>query len=138
MTGDAVTDFVLDAGPRTFGPDLPAHVREEIAKAPALAWYRRALLIMKQDALARMHAAIARTAQENRQIESSQEFKATNGLGYPESRIPVDVWFQMEDLWGPGCWRDDKFREDFLKHHPELRLKITRGTKGQEYAGAGR
>lgn len=138
MTGDAVTDFVLEAGPRTFGPDLPLHVREEIAKSPALGWYRRALRIMKQEAVAQMHASIARTAAENRQIENSQEFKATNGLGYPEMRIPVDVWFQMEDIWGAGCWKDDGFRQDFLKNHPELRIKVTRGTRGQEYAGGGR
>lgn len=135
MTGDAIIDFVLEAGPRTFGPDLPAHVREEIAKSPALGWYRRALLTMKQFAVKQMHDSIARTAAENRQIENTAEFKACDGLGYPQMRIPVDVWFQMEDLWGPGCWKDDKFREDFLKHHPELRLKVTRGTRGQEYAG---
>lgn len=133
MTGDPITDFVLDAGPRVFGPDLPLHVREEIAKSPTLGWYRRALLIMKQEAVAQMHASIARTAEENRLIENTQEFKACDGIGYPKMRIPVDVWYQMEDIWGVGCWKDDDFQEDFLKQHPELRLKITRGTKGQQY-----
>lgn len=131
VTGDKVVDLALEAGPRMFGPDLPAHARETIAKSAALGNYRGAVKRMAQAELAEMHREIEFVSRQNREIE----FKATDGLGVPEYRIPVSVHFKMEALFGTGCWQDEDFVEDFLKHHPGLRINVTRGTRGQEYGG---
>src|SRR5437762_13076468 len=88
ITGDPNVDLVLEAGPRTFGPDLPLHAREEIAKAESLGWYRQALLGMAQKEQAQMFAEIAHVCKENREIENSSGFKACNGIGYPYYRCP--------------------------------------------------
>jgi hypothetical protein len=137
MTGDADLDFVIEAGPRAFTPDLPVHLRLEIAKSSVLGPYREACRQFAQSQVALMHKEIAALSEENRRIEQSQEFMATNGLGYPYYRKPVSVHYLFEELYGYGCWQDEGFVEDFLKHHPGLRIRTTRGTRGQEYAGKG-
>lgn len=136
MTGNPAIDHLLECGPRAFDADVPASVRDEITGARALGWYNQALLGMAQNEVAEMHREIAFVSKQNREIENTQEFKACDGIGYPTDRIPVSVHLKMEDIYGIGCWKDPAFKEDFLKHHPGLRIKVTRGTRGQEYGGA--
>jgi hypothetical protein len=134
-TGDAVLDFVIEAGPRALTPDVPLEVRLEIAKLDPDGPYRIAVRELSQDRVAHMHRLIDLVSQDNRRIEATQEFKACNGLGYPWYTKPVEVHHYFEALYGTGCWQDEDFVEDFLKHHPGLRIKVTRGTKGQQYVG---
>lgn len=108
-------------------------VRAAIARTPSLGWYRQALVGMAQAEQAQMFAEVEQVCAENRAIENTQEFKAVNGLGYPYYRCPLSVRLRFEDLYGIGCWQHNDFVEDFLKHHPGLRLKVTRGTRGQQY-----
>jgi len=138
-TGDAGLDFIIDAGPRAFTPELPIELRLEIAKldsdGPVIAAMRK----LSRDRVAHMHRLIDLVSQDNRRIEATEEFKATNGLGYPWYRKPAEVHHYFEALYGQGCWEDEAFVNDFLKHHPGLRIRVTRGTRGQQYVnGRGR
>jgi len=133
-TGDPHIDMVLEAGPRVFGRDTPEHVREAIADSPNLHWFKIELANREVHEREKMLAEIRQIGRENREIE----YKATNGLGMPYCRIPLSVIEQGKKMFGDDCWKDSKFTEDFLEAYPECRIKVTRGTRGQEYAGNGR
>jgi hypothetical protein len=75
-----------------------------------------------------MHAEIREIGRQNRLIER----KATS-THVPYCRIPPRVWRAFERIYGEGCWEDKDFMEDFLKHHPECRVIVKRGIRGQEY-----
>ncbi len=47
------------------------------------------------------------------------------------------LWDFFEEIYGQGCWQDKDFMEDVLKHHPELRIRVKRGIRGQEYLRPG-
>jgi hypothetical protein len=130
---ESAFDFVVNAGPRAFTPETPDDVRLEIAKSKSLSWYKQALIKLARRQRKMMFAEIREIARQNRRIE--KEMKACNGLGLPDSRIPMGVYLLFESMYGHGCWKWPGFREDFLKHHPELRLRVRRGTRGQEYGG---
>ena len=127
-TGDAALDFAIEAGPRAFTEDLPKHLRLEIAKSKAHGAYKDALLHLAQNQVALMHAEIRQIGRENRRIER----KATS-THIPYCRIPQLVWDFFEVIYGEGCWKDNDFMEDFLKHHPECRIIVKRGIRGQQY-----
>ena len=65
-------------------------------------------------------------------IENKLDRQATRSH-VPYYRRGMYMTFIYELLFGEGCWQDDDFVEDTLKHHPELRCKVKYGTKGQEY-----
>jgi len=133
-TGDAALDFALEAGPRAFTPELGKHLRFEIAKTHACGPYMDAVMELAQNQVAIMHAEIRQVGRENRRIER----KATS-THIPHCRIPQLVWEFFEAIYGDGCWQDNDFMEDVLKHHPELRINVKRGIHGQEYVnGRGR
>jgi hypothetical protein len=129
--------FALEAGPRAFTPDLTQALRLEIAKAGKHGPYMDALLCLAQHQVALIHAAIAAVSADNRRIEATEEFKAANGLGCPWYRKPQLLHDFFEAIYGDGCWQDKDFVEDVLKHHPGLRIKVTRGTRGQQYLNGG-
>jgi hypothetical protein len=138
-TGDAALDFALEAGPRALTPDLPHEVRFEIGKLDPAGPYMCAVRAFSQDRIAHLHHLIDLVSAENRRIEATEEFKASNGLGYPWYRKPVELHYLFEAEYGIGCWEDENFVEDVLKHHPGLRINVRRGTRGQEYVnGSGR
>lgn len=123
-------EAIAACGPKAFQSEVASpEVRRAINSSPALRWYRDALVGMAQREQAEMFAEIEHVGRENREIERC----ATNGFGLPYYRCPLSVRMRFEDLYGEGCWKDEAFVEDFLKHHPGLRVKVTRGTKGQEY-----
>ncbi len=126
-------ELVVGAGPRAFWPDTPTEVRLEIAKSKSLSWYKDALVRLARRQRKVMFDEIREVARQNRRLE--KEMKACNGIGLPDSRIPLGVYLLFEAMYGHGCWKWPGFREDFLKHHPELRLRVRRGTRGQEYGG---
>lgn len=128
-TGDPHLDLVLEAGPRSFNKLTPEHVRKEIACSTHLEWFKQELILREQHERLKMLAEIRQIGRENREIER----KAVDGLGLPYCRIPLSVIEQGKKLCGDDCWQDPKFMEDFLEQYPECRLKVTRGTKGQEY-----
>lgn len=130
----AALDFVVEAGPRAFTPMVPASVRLEIARSSQLGFYREALKTLAQNEVALIHAEIRAIGQENRRTER----KAVNGIGVPYARFPLRLIEHFKMMYGDDCWPNEEFMEDCLKHHPELRIKVTRGTRGQEYAGRGR
>lgn len=122
-------------GPKCFISEFATpEMRMEIARSQSLSWYREGIKVIAQDEQAQMLAEVANVCRENREMES----KASNGLGLPYYRCPLSVRLRFEDIYGEGCWNDEAFVEDFLKHHPGLRLKVTHGTRGQEYAGCAR
>lgn len=132
-TGDPVLDFVLDAGPRAFTPELASkEVRFAIAKSGALGAYKDALQHLAQHQVALIHAAIEEVGRQNRIIE--KESKATRAF-LPYYRKPILLHDFFEVIYGEGCWQDEDFVEDVLRHHPELRINVKRGIRGQEYAG---
>jgi hypothetical protein len=132
-TGDPVLDFVLEAGPRAFTPELATkEVRFAIAKTGALGAYKDALQHLAQHQVALIHAAIREVGRQNRIIE--KESKATRAF-LPYYRKPLLLHDFFEAIYGEGCWKDNDFVEDVLKHHPELRINVKRGIRGQEYAG---
>jgi hypothetical protein len=135
-SGDVVLDFMLKAGPRVFTPELATkEVRLAIAKSSALGPYRDALKDLAQRQVALIHAEIARVSRENREIEKHS--KACRAF-IPYYRKPLLLHAWMEVCYGEGCWADEDFVEDVLKHHPGLRINVKRGIRGQEYAGSRR
>ena len=114
---------------------MDAEDRKELAQSPAWNAQERARI----EAKARMQQAwILRTADaianKNRQIEH----KAVDGLGEKYGEIPYAAYMQMRALYGDTCWDDPGFIEAFFRDNPQLRVKVTRGTRGQEYAGRAR
>jgi hypothetical protein len=127
-------EAVVSLGPRGLTPDVPNHVRFAIAKSSALGPYKEACLQLAQNQVAIMHEEIREIGRQNRRIER----KATSSH-VPYCRIPPTVWHYFESIYGEGCWKDNDFMEDFLKHHPECRIVVKRGIRGQEYVnGKGR
>ncbi len=125
-------EAVVGLGPRGFGPHVSKDVRFAIAKSSALGPYRDACLLLAQNQVALMHAEIRQIGRENRRIER----KATS-THIPYCRIPQLLWDFFEEIYGQGCWQDKDFMEDVLKHHPELRIRVKRGIRGQEYLRPG-
>jgi hypothetical protein len=83
---------------------------------------------MAQEQVAEIHAEIRRIGIENRSVD----WKATKTF-VPYARIPERMHRMFEYEYGRGCWKDNDFLEDVLKHHPELRVPVKRGMHGQEY-----
>ena len=134
MTGETPLDFVIDAGPRALTPDVPQHIRLELAKTSALGPYREACKLLAQRELEEIHKEIEFVSLENSIID----WKATR-THIPEYRIPISMYEKMEAIFGQGCWQDKDFVEDTLRHHPGLRVKVKRGIHGQQYVnGKGR
>jgi hypothetical protein len=81
--------------------------------------------------LARQQSERLAIARENQRTE----FKAVDGLGVIQARIGKDdyFWAKIEHSW--DCWSDPEFVDWYTKRHAETRIKTTRGTRGQEYAG---
>jgi hypothetical protein len=129
-------NLLASLGPRAFMRELATpEICRVIAKSTALGYFKTALLGMAQNEQAELFDEIAEISRRNRLIENTAEFKAANGFGYPSHRIPLGMWMRFEDIYGEGCWGDPEFVEDTLRHHPGLRIKVTRGTRGQEYGG---
>lgn len=63
------------------------------------------------------------------------EFKAANGLGELQLRVPLETFHAMKGKYGENCWSDPEFIEAFKRDNPHLVPRIRRGTRGQEYAG---
>lgn len=89
------------------------------------------------DALAnlgrRRHAAMRESEKQVAQENQNTVFKATNGLGELYGRIPLDTYIAMQQKYGRDCWKDPNFTKAFFRDNPHLRVKTTRGTRGQEY-----
>src|SRR5262245_40510152 len=128
-TGDAALDSVLETGPRALSY-IPREARLAIAKSGQLGPYKEALRLMAAAEVEERHRENLRFSIENAVID----WKATQDY-IPYCRIPLSVIYKMRDLYGADCWRDEDFTEDFLDHHPGLRVQVKRGIKGQEYAG---
>jgi len=126
-TGDAALDFVLEAGPRALAA-LPREQRLAIAKSGSLGAYKEALRLMAAAEVEEMHKEILYLSIQN----AATDWKATRAF-IPYCRIPLSVNLKMRDIYGEDCWKDDDFLEDFLDHHPGLRVRVKRGTRGQEY-----
>ena len=129
MTGNKDLDFVLEAGPRALTPHVSASVRLEIAKSSELGPYKESLKLLAQEQQAQIWREIEAISAENHRID----WKASNGLGVPYARFPPLLIEHFKLLYGEECWPDEDFIEDILKHHPGLRCKVKRGTRGQEY-----
>jgi hypothetical protein len=128
----AALQFAIEAGPRAFDPDLPTNVRLEIAKSTGLSYYKEAAKKIAEEQWLRIKHAVFMTGLENRLIEKDAHATRSH---IPHCRIPLEMHQAFEAIWGQGCWKNDDFLEDTLKHHPELRINVKYGTKGQEYAG---
>lgn len=124
-------ELILKAGPRALTPDVPEEVRRDLGK---LETFRKAAEDCARLRYAEMHRRQTAIAQANQQIEH----KACNGLGEKVATIDTEVYFQMRALYGDECWSDPEFVKAFLRDNPACRVKTTRGTRGQEYAGRGR
>lgn len=130
---DVLLDFMLHAGPRVFTPELATkEVRFAIAKSSALGAYKDALQHLAKRQVALIHAEIREVGRQNREIEKNS--KACRAF-LPYYRKPLILHDFFEVIYGEGCWQDEDFVEDVLKHHPELRINVRRGIRGQEYAG---
>lgn len=134
-TGDAVLDFMLEAGPRAFMPELAdKQLRLSIAKSSALGPYKEAVTKLAQKQVELIHDEIRRVSIEN----ATTDWKS-GGTHTPYFRVPQLLYDFFECIYGEGCWRDKDFVEDTLKHHPGLRVTVKRGVNGQEYVnGKGR
>lgn len=134
MTGEESLDFVIDAGPRALTPDVPQHIRLELAKTSVAGPYLDACKLLAQHELEEIHREIEFVSLQN----STIDWMAT-GTHIPEYRIPVSMWEKMQAIFGEDCWQDKDFVEDTLKHHPGLRVIVKRGIHGQQYVnGKGR
>jgi hypothetical protein len=133
-TKDPILDFLIEAGPRVFTPEMASkEVRFAIAKSSQLGPFREALQCLAQKQVALMHQLIGQVSRENAAID----WKSA-GSHVPYFRVPQLMWDFFEAIYGEGCWQDEDFVEDTLKHHPGLRVVVKRGSKGQQYVNGRR
>lgn len=71
------------------------------------------------------------------QDNSNSEFKSVNGLGDPIARIGKTEYNAVKNRYlaeygGRNCWDDDQFVRDYIRDNEHVRVKISRGTRGQE------
>jgi hypothetical protein len=66
-------------------------------------------------------------------IENRANERQATASHVPYYRKPQLMHDCFELIFGEGCWQDEDFVEDTLKHHPELRCKVKYGIHGQEY-----
>jgi len=124
---DPALRLVLEAGPSGLA-FAEKTFRLELAKSCAQGPYLEACKQIAQQEVADMHAEI-----EALSIAiAATDWKASK-THIPYCRIPASVIQKMKDIYGDDCWRDEDFLEDFLKHHPGLRVNVKRGMRGQEY-----
>jgi len=108
--------------------DAPKHLQLEIAKASkegAFA-YGRKLLAPWMKEMIDLEAQII-------SIENHQQERQATNSHVPYYRRGRYMTFCYEMVFGEGCWQDNDFVEDTLRHYPGLRCKVKYGTKGQEY-----
>lgn len=116
---------------RLLNPHMPKEQREELGRSSAFAKARAAIAEGARRQQAGMHEEMRAVARAN----SAIEHKAVNGLGEKVATIPQSVFNQMRAIYGDACWEDPEFMRAFLRDNPACRVKTTRGTRGQEYAG---
>jgi hypothetical protein len=117
-------------GPRGFIAELATpEIRRVIAQSTSLGYFKTALLTLAIAEQAEIFREIDRISRENRMIE----WQAKDGIGVPAYRLPPALYLRFEDIYGVGCWQDEDFVEDTLRHHPGLRIEVKRGVNGQEY-----
>jgi hypothetical protein len=108
--------------------DMPRHLQFEIAKTSEGGAYAAGLRLLAPWMLERIRVECEVIGIENK----ANERQATRSH-VPYYRKPQFMHDIFELIFGEGCWQDEEFVEDTLKHHPELRCKVKYGTKGQEY-----
>ena len=123
---------IASAGPRALTPDVPVEVRHEIAKAPA----RFETFLRAAEKCARLRHVVMQREQRAiaRELEATS-FKAVDGLGVPYLRITQEEYLAMRAKYGDECWNDPAFIEAYRRDNEYCRIKVTRGTRGQEYGG---
>jgi len=123
---DSATELI--AAQKILSDGLAGSVRFEIAKANANGAYAEGCRLLAPWMLKEIEEQCKIIGIENKQNER----QATRSH-VPYYRKPVMMHHCFEMIFGEGCWQDEDFIEDVLKHHPELRCKVKYGTKGQEY-----
>lgn len=124
-------DLIVAAGPRALTPDVPEDERKRLAKNERFRAAAEKCARLRYHA---MHERQAALASANQQVQH----KAMNGLGEKVASIDAEVYFQMRAIYGDWVWSDPEFVEAFLRDNPACRVKVTRGTRGQEYGGRSR
>lgn len=112
---------------KVLSEDMPRHLQFEIAKSSAEGAFAYGQRLLAPWMIARIDMECKIIA-----IENQQDRQATNSH-VPYYRKPEFMHHCYEVIFGDGCWQDEDFVEDTLKHYPGLRCKVKYGTKGQEY-----
>jgi hypothetical protein len=118
----------LIAARKILAEDAPRRLQFEIAKTSAGGAVAYGFRLLAPWMIERINKEAEVVGIQNR----SNERQATQSH-VPECRIPEFMYHCFEAVFGDGCWRDEDFREDTLRHYPMLRCKVKYGTKGQEY-----
>lgn len=113
--------------------DPPPELVKEVARTPALEPVKQATIKLAQIKRQRDIEQSNQIAKENH----NTEFKAVDGIGELKARIPMSVYIEMRRRCGDDYWEHSSNCEEFLKNNPQFKIKISRGTRGQEYAGKG-
>ncbi len=71
------------------------------------------------------------------QDNQKSEFKSVNGMGELKARISMSEYHAVKDRYadmysGGNCWDDPEFIKAYLRDNEHARVKISRGTRGQE------
>jgi hypothetical protein len=117
--------------PKALLADPPPEVMREVALKPSLRKIRDATVRLAQIKRQRDIEASDRIILENKETE----FKAVDGLGELKARIPMRVFLEMRRRCGTDYWAHPENIDEFLQNNPQYGVKISRGTRGQEYAG---
>ena len=105
---------------RALSPDAPKEIITQLSKSPALAAHKEEFI---KGARARQQLMIWRQERLN-SVNQLLEHRRSEALGEKIASIDMDVYFQMMELYGPDCWGDPKFIEDFLEKNPGTRIRI--------------
>jgi hypothetical protein len=121
-------------GRQLFGltPYLPEHELKEVSTSDTFREAREAAAMMARLQQMQLHQERDAIGKENH----NTVWKATDGMGEPVGRISMDAIFQMCKEQGREVGEainDSDFIKSILEKNPAYRVKVTRGTRGQEY-----
>src|SRR5882724_9410201 len=105
---------------RALSPDAPEEIITQLSKSPALAKHKEEFI---KGARARQQLMIWRQERLN-SVNQLLEHRRSEALGEKIASIDMEVYFQMMELYGPDCWGDPKFIEDFLEKNPGTRIRV--------------
>lgn len=102
LAQDAFANLIL-----TLPGDLPRQVMNELSRG----WKVREVMAAKE------------AQQIAQQREAEGPSLMVDGIGQHTMSVPEDAFHYWGHKLGYGCWRNKKFRREYVRDNPEVRVK---------------